>query len=260
MPRRSELRESKGITQKMIERNFGSFREAFEAAGLETRGAGYTLTKDQIFDDWARVVRKIGRIPTVVEFQMHNLKTGIRAYRMWFGNWLKVPKGLLKYAEERGLEGEWSDVLEITREHCRKELVTKMKPKTITESTQVPRINEEWPLYGAPLATPSLPLIYAPRNEAGVLVLFGALALRLGFMILWVGTAFPDVEAIREVQKGLWQRKRIEIEFQSRNFLDHGHDPEGCDLIVCWEDNWRESPVEVLELRRTVKSGDPVTG
>jgi hypothetical protein len=50
---------------------------------------------------------------------------------------------------------------------------------------------------------------------------------------------------------------RIEIEHESRNFLRHGHDPKGCDLIVCWEHNWEECPLEVVELRKAVeRSGD----
>ena len=49
-------------------------------------------------------------------------------------------------------------------------------------------------------------------------------------------------ELIREM-------KRIEFVYQSRNFRAHGHDPDQCDVIVCWEDNWPDCPVEVLELK-----------
>ena len=42
---------------------------------------------------------------------------------------------------------------------------------------------------------------------------------------------------------------RIEIEFHSRNFLQHFHDPKECDLIVCWEHNWAECPMEVIALK-----------
>jgi hypothetical protein len=45
---------------------------------------------------------------------------------------------------------------------------------------------------------------------------------------------------------------RIEFEFRSRTFRDHGHDPDGCDLIVCWEHNWPECPLEVVELRKVI--------
>jgi hypothetical protein len=28
------------------------------------------------------------------------------------------------------------------------------------------------------------------------------------------------------------------------------HDLKGCDMIVCWEHNWPECPLEVLELKQ----------
>jgi hypothetical protein len=65
-----------------------------------------------------------------------------------------------------------------------------------------------------------------------------------------LGTAFPDCEAIREVEPGRWQRVRIEFEYESRNFMHHFHDPTECDLIVCWKHNWAESPLEVVELEK----------
>ena len=52
---------------------------------------------------------------------------------------------------------------------------------------------------------------------------------------------------------GGWRRVRIEFEYQSRNFQRHNHDPAGCDLIVCWEDNWPEAPLEVIELKSRVR-------
>lgn len=75
-------------------------------------------------------------------------------------------------------------------------------------------------------------------------------ALELGFIVESVATGFPDCEAKRRVNKpkDLWERVNIEFEYQSRNFRDHGHDPKKCDLIVCWEDNWQDCPIEVLEL------------
>src|SRR5882762_241985 len=53
-----------------------------------------------------------------------------------------------------------------------------------------------------------------------------------------------------------WQRVRIEFEFESRNFRDHGHPASGCDVIVCWRHNWDECPenIEVVELSRVIKS------
>jgi hypothetical protein len=40
---------------------------------------------------------------------------------------------------------------------------------------------------------------------------------------------------------------------ESRNFLTHLHDPQKCHLIVCWEHNWPDCPLEVVELKSAVK-------
>jgi hypothetical protein len=67
-----------------------------------------------------------------------------------------------------------------------------------------------------------------------------------------VQAEFPDCEALRMVAPNRQQRVRIEFEFESRNFERHGHDPKGCDLIVCWEHNWQECPLQVLELKKVL--------
>jgi hypothetical protein len=66
--------------------------------------------------------------------------------------------------------------------------------------------------------------------------------------------AVPDCEAKRCVDRRneRWQRVRIEFEFYSSNFRDHGHDPDGCDVIVCWEHDWADCPLEIVELRRVI--------
>jgi len=105
-------------------------------------------------------------------------------------------------------------------------------------------------VYGRPIMMQELAT--APTNEAGVLFLFGALAKKLGFMILRVQTEFPDIEALRCVGEK-WKRVRIELEYESKNFLLHRHEPKGCELIVCWKHNWETCPVEVLELSMIVE-------
>ena len=110
--------------------------------------------------------------------------------------------------------------------------------------------------------------LHAPVNEARVMILFGALAEGLGLLIETVRAAFPDCEAKRRIGPGRWERVRIEFEFRSRAFRDHGHDPQGCETIVCWEHNWPECPLEVLELKTAVAvlaatavlSGDAASG
>lgn len=107
-------------------------------------------------------------------------------------------------------------------------------------------------VYGAPLSLAAM--AHAPTNEAGVLFLFGVLAESLRFRIERVQTGFPDCEAKREVRPGVWKVSKVELEYESRNFKEHGHDPKGCDVIVCWVHNWPECPagIEVIELSRYV--------
>src|SRR5437899_3112312 len=93
------------------------------------------------------------------------------------------------------------------------------------------------------------PLAFAPINEAGVMLLFGAVARQMGFVVTRVQQEFPDCEALRQVDRDRWQRVLIEFEYESRNFLLHEHRVEDCDLIVCWNHNWAECPLEVLELK-----------
>lgn len=65
---------------------------------------------------------------------------------------------------------------------------------------------------------------------------------------------YPDCGAKRRVDRSRnrWQRVLIEFEFRTSNFREHGHDPGGCDVIVCWEHDWPDCPVEVVELRRVI--------
>jgi hypothetical protein len=103
-------------------------------------------------------------------------------------------------------------------------------------------------VYGAPLSLPSL--AHAPVNENGVIYLFGILAERMGFRVESIHGGYPDCEAKRLVAPGRWQRVLIEFEFLSRNFKEHEHDPDLCDIIVCWRHNWIQCPknLEVIEL------------
>jgi hypothetical protein len=97
----------------------------------------------------------------------------------------------------------------------------------------------------------------APINEQGVVFLFGMVSSELGFEVESVQQAFYDCIAKRCIDKRrrLFREVRIELEFQSRNFLAHAHPP--CDLIVCWEHNWPDCPHEVVELKTAIQTLEP---
>jgi len=94
-------------------------------------------------------------------------------------------------------------------------------------------------------------LVYAPMNENGVVFLFGRVIDELHMYIEEIKPGFPDCVARRFTGKG-WERVRIEFEFNSFAFKAHGHSPDDCDLIVCWEHDWKDCPIEVVELKTEI--------
>src|ERR1051326_5350546 len=112
---------------------------------------------------------------------------------------------------------------------------------------------QDRPIYGNPIDFRGLR--HELVTEQGVVLLFGMVAKELGYMVEAVQRGFPDCEAKRQVGLDRWQRVRIEFEFESRNFRDHGHPSTGCDVIVCWRHNWDYCPrqIEVVELSSVIK-------
>jgi hypothetical protein len=179
-----------------------------------------------------------------------------------FGGWSSVPQVFRKFA--RGKE-EWADVVALLPGPIeRARALRKNRPHTDNNSSVVPsyetprvRLHVQRkcrPIYGNP--TQFRWLRYEPVNEQGVVLLFGMLAKNLGYIVENVQKGFPDCEALRQIAPGRWQRVHIEFEFESRNFRDHGHAPNRCDVIVCWRHNWEECPkhIEVMELSSVIKS------
>ncbi len=103
------------------------------------------------------------------------------------------------------------------------------------------------------------PLHYAPINEFGVVYLFASIAPKLKIRVEEIRAAFPDCIAYQKAGNKE-KRLRIEFEFKSRNFKTHKHNPDECDWIVCWEDNWSECPehIEVFELKNYFGFGKQV--
>ena len=284
-PSLTELKRAVNVTQREIRKQFGTYTRAVRECGLERQGSGHQVALAALFTDWAGIVRKLGKIPTVAEYEMHS-RYSIQPLFTRFGSWRQAPLGLLVFAQEQGLEAEWGDVLDKVRERAQKERVaqaphlrrlalstaegggatclclrealgTAKASRPLNGTFHVaqppsgvaakPKILPDRPTYG-PSLMPA-PLAHGPINEAGVIYLFGMLAGQLGFVVTRIQTEFPDCEAMRQVDQDQWQRVRIEFEFESRNFLKHLHRAEDCDLIVCWIHNWPECPLEVVELR-----------
>lgn len=242
--------EAGKFTTRAFRKQFATYNDALEQAGLKRQGAGHPVPMKILFEDWARVVRKIGKIPTVAEYDRLG-KHCAKPFQLRFGGWPQVPTALQVFAEKEGLAAEWKDVMEVVRAYQERTLGLALTSETREAWSSRTGVLEDRPIYGPPLVPPAL--AHAPTNEMGVVFLFGMLAERLKFVVTRLQSDFPDCEAMREMEPGVWQRLRIEFEFESRNFLKHMHPPTGCDLIVCWVHNWRECPLPVLELKREVQ-------
>ena len=244
-PTLPELCNALKINSRQVRKLFGTYARAVEAAGLDPLVRGM-LSTQALLEDWRAVVRKLGRIPTLKDYEGEG-QYSLRPFIDRFHGWLNVPRGLLEFGDRKQQWIEWEDVRELAERYANEKSTSSGPPKpTFTFEPVDPKL-----LYGEPLL--DLPMLAAPINEMGLVLLFGALARKLGFVVLRVQAAFPDCEALHQVDDRRWERIRIEFEFESRSFLDHGHDPAGCDLIVCWEHNWEGCRNQVLELKKAVK-------
>jgi len=96
-------------------------------------------------------------------------------------------------------------------------------------------------------------LIFGPLNENGVIFLFSKMHESLGIFIEAIQPSYPDAKARRKTHRG-WEDVWIEFEYRSSSFKAHGHDPKECDIIVCWEHDWKNCPLEVIELKRIISN------
>lgn len=86
---------------------------------------------------------------------------------------------------------------------------------------------------------------FVPQNEMGVVFITGKILDQIGYRMAHIQQSFPDAVVVGRDNKTL----RVEFEFMSSNFISHGHDPEGCDLVICWELN-KSLPLPVIALAR----------
>jgi hypothetical protein len=134
--------------------------------------------------------------------------------------------------------------------------VSYVADRTVSEKSLSEEKELRQPSFGVVGERIDLPVLnYAPLNEMGVILLFGYYMKDLGFSHLEeIRTDFPDAIGMQKIDAKRYRRVRIEFEYKSRNFLIHGHTLAGCDVIICWEHNWPDCPIEVIELQTALFS------
>lgn len=250
-PNLRELQAMTGITEKILWTRFGGLAKALGAAGLEASGSGFSANEATLLLDWAAAVRKLGKIPSVSEYERAG-RFSHKPFHNRYGSWSGVGRAFRKFIEGQGngLRRRWRDVLKMIAIEADKGMP---RFHEMQKARRLGGIYLDRPTYGAPLLLPEM--AHAPTNELGVMFLFGALARRLGFVVHRIRGKYPDCIAVRETAPGVWQRVRIEFEYDSRNCVKHRHRRDGCDVIVCWKHNWKDVPegIEVIELRKVVE-------
>lgn len=119
------------------------------------------------------------------------------------------------------------------------------------EETQEIQLKIQKSIVGNPLNFDGLQ--YAPINEQGVVFLFGKLHKELGIIIESIQTGFPDARGRKKHKLG-WIEIKIEFEYRSSNFIIHKHETQSCDMIVCWIHDWKECPIDVIDLKSVIET------
>ena len=270
-----EVMKMAQVSRRQIRAEFGSFTQALRECNLEREtSSGQKVPLEPLFLDWAGVVRKVGKAPSMSEYEALS-KYSCKPLVRCFGSWRQVAYGLTQFAEGRGLAEAWKAELELAAMKpgdgdaqwmlrrdaatARPEMPAGWREQALMAGPTAGPTYGPPPMWPEPTAGPSYglqmwpgPLAYAPVNELGVVFLFGWMAPQLGYVVHRIQPEFPDCEAMRRVSEDRCQLVKIEFELESRNFLKHMHDVKGCDMIICWRHNWPECPLEVLELRKVL--------
>jgi hypothetical protein len=240
------------ITITDVLRYFPKWSDACRVAGVEHDSSRNRVPDEELLADWGLVTRNLGNVPSLTEYGVRGRFSRNTFDR--FGAWIDAPDAFSKFFAG---SDEWKDVMAILERHSTKPKTKKtiLEPKTSHQGGGQ-RLHEKLdkrPIYGDPIDFRGLR--HEPVNEQGVVFLFGMVARELGYLVEAIQGGFPDCEAKRKVSRGQWQPVKIEFEYESKNFYEHGHDPKNCDVIVCWIHNWVECPsdIEVLALSEVIR-------
>ncbi len=246
------------IPVSTVTAHFGSLGNALEAAGLRRTAPGENLrgctkryTDAELFQSLLELENRVGHEPGYNEYQSQG-RYSVGPFRKRFGRWADV---LAQYRIWRANQPHVPSADPASPSLPRERVLPPVAPP----ATQAGRghVSRGGRQYGEFIRFRGL--TNAPTNELGVVFLFGMVCRELGFVIEALGQGFPDCEGkhLCDTKKQRWERVQIEFEYKASNFRVHEHSPEQCDVIVCWENDWPDCPVEVVELRSEIQKLSP---
>ena len=104
VPTFTEVRRATKMSKHEIRKHFLTYSKALSECGLQRTGPGYEADATELFKDWAGLVRKLGKLPTMAEYEMHG-SYSVRPLIRRYGGWVHVPAGLQDFAREKGSKG-----------------------------------------------------------------------------------------------------------------------------------------------------------
>ena len=245
----ADFEKLSNISLHQIYKNFGKWTEAVTAAGLTPQQQRVRKTHDELFQNLHDVCIMLDKLPTTMEFERTS-NHAIKPYQKNFGSWQNALVSFKGWLQENHPDSQFIDMIDDNGN----ERIASHSPINGKIDTSMVWEGKKGIVYGAPLDFKGLR--HEPTNEQGVVFLFGKINEDLGILVEAVKTGFPDCVGKRLIDrsKNLWEPVLIEFEYKSKNFLAHGHDISGCDVIVCWIHDWNDCPLEVIELRSIIKS------
>jgi hypothetical protein len=250
LPKKVFIAES-GISEYDFLKHFDTWNEAIMAAGLEAKDFAKPYEKEELLQNLKEVFEKSDGLCSRTKFNKIS-SISHDSYRRHFGSWQHALVEFKKWLENNNYTYPWvTELPDVFQDN------TLLQSVSNESSIDEGDFRRQWTRttasqYGSFLNFRGL--LHAPINEQGVVFLFGMICFQLGFIVEAVRSGFPDCEAKRRIdsKKDHWERVQIEFEYRSSNFRDHGHNPAKCDLIVCWEHDWIDCPIEVLELKKVL--------
>jgi len=237
------------ISSSTVRYHFSTWNEAIKEAGLIPIDSIEVIKKKELINDnellldLIRLYNNNGKEPT---WSLINAK-GKYSTKPYRDRWKTIKEAFL-IAKQKFPERISPDVQKPDTEYQEIESI-KVTPQTVK-----PKITKKGRIiFGEPIDFRGLR--FAPVNEQGVVYLFGMISHELGFLIESIRTEYPDCEGKRcfDKEKKQWEHVKIEFEYRSSHFKEHGHNEADCDIIVCWIHDWADCPIEVLELRNVIK-------
>jgi hypothetical protein len=236
------------ISSRTIRKYYDNWSDACKANGLKSGIVQDAVPMETLANSFLSVVSADGEIPSIHRL-IRLTKHGYHVFSKKHGGYdnfkLKAIKHLIATGSIK--DSKTLELLQTELKRIESKSFSKPQDKKI-------RPHEHGQMLGFRA------FAHVPTYENEVVQMFGAIASEIGFEIISSRPGFPDCKANRKIEGSARNRYKeclIEFELRSSDFKTHKHPVDGCDLIVCWEHDWKDCPLEVLELKKAIQ---PLSG